>query len=408
MDINYHQHTLSNGLRIVHKPSNTNVAYCGFFVNAGTRDEQEDEHGMAHFVEHMLFKGTEKRKSHHIINRMEAVGGELNAFTTKEETVIYSAFLEEHYERAVELLADLVFNSQFPQSEVEKEIEVIIDEMHSYEDSPAELIYDDFEDLVFKNMEIGHNILGTEKHLLSFNTEKAKKFHSRYYVPSNIVFFSYGKTKFNKVVKLVERYLSLIPSVEFRSRRVQSDLNGSSSIQLSKKTSQTHAIIGTRAYPVRDDKRKALSLLNNILGGPGMNSRLNISLREKHGLVYNVESAQTAYSDAGVFSIYFGCDKKNTEKCIDLVRKELKKLCNEKLTTLKLQAAKKQYIGQIGVSSANFENVALALGKSYFHFNHFDSLNEVVTKINAITAEQIIEVANEIFPENKLYSLIYH
>lgn len=408
MEVNYHQHMLSNGLRIVHKPSNTNVAYCGFLVNVGTRDEKFNEFGMAHFVEHMLFKGTEKRKSYHIINRMEAVGGELNAFTNKEETVIYATFLEQHYDRAIELLSDLAFNSQFPQNEIEKEVEVIIDEIHSYEDSPSELIFDDFEDQVFKGMEIGHNILGTEEHLLSFNTEMTKDFVSRYYVPSNMVFFSFGKTKFEKIVRLANKYLSNIPTANFTSKRAQSTLIEPTKIRVAKNTSQAHAVIGSRSYPLNDEKRKTLSLLNNILGGPGMNSRLNVSLREKRGYVYNVESGVSSYSDAGVFSIYFGCDKKNVDRCISLVHKELEKLRDTRLTDNQLFAAKKQYIGQIGVSSDHFENVALALGKNYFHFNHFNSLDEVVERINSVNSEQICEVANEILAENRLFSLIYH
>lgn len=408
MEVNYYQHTLSNGLRIVHKPSETNVAYCGFFVNAGTRDERLNEYGMAHFVEHMLFKGTQKRKSYHIINRMEAVGGELNAFTNKEETVIYATFLEQHYERAIELLSDLTFNSQFPQHEIDKEVEVIIDEIHSYEDSPSELIFDDFEDQVFKGMEIGHNILGTEEHLLSFDTKMTKDFVGRYYHPSNMVFFSFGKTKFDKIVRWGEKYLSAIEAKNYVLQREKSVFIEPTQLEITKNTSQAHALIGARSYALDDKKRKVLSLLNNILGGPGMNSRLNVSLREKRGYVYNVESGVSAYSDAGVFSIYFGCDKKNVDKCISLVHKELKKLRDQKLTDTQLYAAKKQYIGQIGISSGNFENVALALGKNYFHFNHFNSLDEVVEKINSVSSEQINEVANEILAENCLFSLIYH
>lgn len=408
MDVNYHQHVLDNGLRIVHKPSNTNVAYCGFLINVGTRDEKEHEFGMAHFVEHMLFKGTTKRKSHHIINRMEAVGGELNAFTNKEETVIYSAFLEQHYERAIELLSDLTFNSQFPQNEIDKEVEVIIDEIHSYEDSPSELIFDDFEDQMFRGMEIGHNILGTEEHLLSFDTEMTKDFVSRYYVPSNMVFFSFGKTKFDKVIRLANKYLAQIEKADFTSKREPSIIIPSSHQRLVKNTSQAHAVIGARAFHLHDRKRRVLSLLNNILGGPGMNSRLNVSLREKRGYVYNVESGISSYSDAGVFSIYFGCDKKNVDKCISLVHKELKRLRNIKLTTTQLYVAKKQYIGQIGVASDNFESVALALGKNYFHFNHFNSLQEVVEKIDSVNSEEICAVANELLGENDLFSLIYH
>lgn len=406
--VNYQHYTLGNGLRIVHKPSDTNVAYCGFTVGVGTRDELPHEFGMAHFIEHMLFKGTKKRKSHHIINRMEAVGGELNAFTNKEETVIYSVFLEEHYERAMELLADLAFDSQFPQNEIDKEVEVIIDEIHSYEDSPSDLIYDDFEDIMFKDMPIGHNILGTDNHLKSFTTGMAKDFLSKFYVPSNMVFFSLGKTDFSKVVRLAEKYFSSVPASAFVSGRVAPDYITPTYQAVGKNTSQAHAVIGARAYTIHDDRRRALNLLNNILGGPGMNSRLNVSLREKRGYVYNVESGISAYSDAGVFSVYFGCDKRNSEKCISLVNKELKKLRDVKLSTSQLYAAKKQYIGQVGVASANQENVALALGKNYMYFDHFNSLDEIVSKIEVVTAEQILDAANEILAENRLFTLIYH
>lgn len=405
---NYLQHTLPNGLRIVHKPSQSNVAYCGFIAGVGTRDEEPHEYGMAHFIEHMLFKGTKKRKSHHIINRMEAVGGELNAFTNKEETVIYSIFLEEHYERSIELMGDLVFNSQFPQFEIDKEVEVIIDEIHSYEDSPSELIYDDFEDIIFKGSPIGHNILGTEEHLKKFTSEMALDFYHRFYVPSNLVFFSLGKTDFSKVVKLAEKNFSKIDSVPFINKREEPKYVPAITNELNRETSQVHAVIGARAYSMFDDKRRALSLLNNILGGPGMNSRLNISLREKRGYVYNVESGISAYSDAGVFSIYFGCDKRNSHKCLALVQKELKKLRETKLTTSQLLAAKKQYIGQIGVASANSENVSLALGKNILYYDYFSSLDQIKEKIEAITAEQILEVANEILAENRLFTLIYH
>lgn len=404
---NYYSYTLANGLRIVHKPFNGNVSYSGFMVNAGTRDECEDEYGMAHFVEHMLFKGTKKRRSHHIINRMENVGGELNAYTNKEETVIYSIFLEEHFERAFELLSDLTFHSQFPQNEIDKEIEVIIDEIHSYEDNPSELIFDEFENLVFSQSQIGHNILGEERLLQTFDNGKASAFFKRNYVPSNMVFFSLGKTDFGKIVRCAEKYLSCICPSHYTRTRVSPEIIPSKEQKAEKDTSQTHALIGARSYSLHDPKRKTLNLLNNILGGPGMNSRLNISLREKRGYVYNVESSVTTYTDTGLFSIYFGSDKRNAGKCIKLIHQELKKLRETKLTTLQLAAAKKQLIGQIGVSSDNRENVALSLGKSFFHYNHFNTLEESFAKIESITAQQLLEVANEILDERGLFTLIY-
>ena len=406
--INYYSHILSNGLRIVHKPIESNVSYCGFIVNGGTRDELSTEHGMAHFVEHMLFKGTKKRRSRHIINRMDNVGGELNAYTNKEETVVYSAFLEQHFARAFELLSDMTFNSEFPQSEIDKEVEVIIDEIHSYEDSPSELIFDEFENLVFSNSQIGHNILGDPDSLSTFNTLRAKSFVNEYYIPSNMVFFSLGKTSFKKVVYYAEKYLAELPLLNLQKARIKPEHTLPAKEEYKKDTTQTHALIGGLSYSLYNPNRRALSLLNNILGGPGMNSRLNLSLREKKGYVYTVDSTVTAYSDTGILSIYFGCDKRNTNRCIDLVYKELKRLKEERLTTSQLSIAQKQMIGQIGVMSDNHENIALSLGKSYLHHNNFNTLEEIFKKIESVTALQLQEIANEIFDENKMFSLLYN
>lgn len=405
--INYLTHTLSNGLRIVHKPIESNVSYCGFIVNAGTRDEAPDQYGMAHFVEHMLFKGTDKRRAYHIINRMENVGGELNAFTNKEETVVYSVFLEQHFSRAIELLSDITFHSNFPQSEIEKEVEVIIDEIHSYEDSPSELIFDEFENLVFDQSQIGHNILGSAELLQNFDGQMAKAFVNKFYNPSNMVFFSLGRTDFKKIVYYADKYLSAIPDIKSDIQRIKPVDISSVNKREDKDTSQAHVLIGGRSYSLCDPNRRVLNLLNNLLGGPGMNSRLNISLREKKGYVYNVDSSITSYTDTGITSIYFGCDKKNVDKCISLVHKELNRLRKEKLTSSQLSTAKKQLIGQIGVMGDNHENLALALGKNFLHHNHFNTLAETAQKIEAVTAEQILAVSNEIFDERSLFTLIY-
>jgi predicted Zn-dependent peptidase len=406
--INYLSHTLANGLRLVHKPAESNVSYCGFIVNAGTRDDPPGQYGMAHFVEHMLFKGTGKRRSYHIINRMENVGGELNAFTNKEETVIYSIFPEEHFSRAIELLSDITFHSCFPQSEIEKEVEVIIDEIHSYEDSPSELIFDEFENLVFADSQIGHNILGDEDSLLKFNGGMAKSFVEKFYNPSDIVFFSLGKTDFKRIVYFAEKYLADIPDSVCRGRRLKPDNISPAKKKEDKDTSQAHALIGGRSYSLFGPDRRSLNLLNNILGGPGMSSRLNMSLREKKGYVYNVDSSVTAYTDTGIASIYFGCDKKNTDRCIGLVNKELNILRTKKMTTNQLYAAKKQLIGQIGVMRDNHENLALSLGKNFLHHNHFDTLEEAFKKTDSVTAEQLLAVSNEIFDEKSLFTLIYN
>lgn len=404
----YFSHTLSNGLRIVHLPSDSPVSYCGFAVNAGTRDEEASEFGLAHFVEHMLFKGTAKRKAWHILNRMENVGGELNAYTTKEETFIYSVFMEEHFSRAFELLADLVFHSRFPRQEIEKEVDVILDEINSYEDSPSELIFDEFENQLFAGHALGHHILGDEKSLLGFGPESGLSFTKRFYTPGNMLFFSMGRIDFRKIVKMAERDLSDIESPLTPSNRVVPGQMIPAVRKVHKETHQAHVLIGGRAYSMHDEKRIPLFLLNNLLGGPGMNNRLNVSLREKNGLVYNVESNITSYTDTGLATIYFGTDPKNMEKSLHLVHKELRKLREVKLTATQLAAAKKQVIGQLGVSGDNREGLFLGLGKSYLHYNRYDTLPEVFAKVEKLTSEDILETANEIFAPERLSALIYH
>ena len=403
----YNIHTLSNGLRIIHAPNQSAVAYCGFAVDAGTRDEADHEQGMAHFVEHLLFKGTKKRHAWHILNRMENVGGDLNAYTNKEETIVYSAFLAEHFPRAVELLADIVFHSTFPQQEIDKEVEVIIDEIQSYEDSPSELIFDDFEEQLFPNHPLGRNILGKPDLLHQFKSEDALRFTSRYYRPENVVFFVQGNVDFKRVVRLVERATAdVAPSTESYSRR-RPDLYVPRSLTLHRDTHQAHVMIGSRGYDAHDEKRTALYLLNNILGGPGMNSRLNVSLRERSGLVYNVEANLTSYTDTGLFCIYFGTEHDHVDRCIRLVKKELKRLCEKPLSTNQLNAAKKQIIGQIGVARDNAESTALGMAKTFLHYNKMDDPQEVFQRIEALTSKELWEVSNEMFAEEQLSTLIY-
>ncbi|MDR0866505.1 MAG: insulinase family protein [Candidatus Symbiothrix sp.] len=400
--------SLSNGLRIIYLPSVSPVSYCGFAVNAGTRDENVRQFGLAHFVEHTLFKGTRKRKAWHILNRMENVGGELNAYTTKEETFIYSICLSEDIERAVELLADLVFHSQFPEAEIEKEREVVIDEINSYKDNPSELIFDEFEDLLFKGSELGHNILGEEETLNTFTSASCREFVNTFYHPENMVFFFYGKTPFNKIIRLATKYFLEKESVSVSERiRITPGIVPPVKEKTGKDLHQTHALIGGRAYSYHDNQRIGLFLLNNMLGGPGMNSRLNLSLREKYGLVYTVESGLTSFCDTGVFSIYFGCDHESQAKCLQLTYKELKKFREVQLSASQLHAAVKQLKGQLGVSNDHRENVALGMGRSFLHFNKYESLPEVYQKIDALTASQLLEIANAIFDEQALSQLIF-
>ncbi|MDL2323177.1 insulinase family protein [Bacteroidales bacterium OttesenSCG-928-A17] len=406
--MNYLSLTLSNGLRIIYYPTHSPVSYCGFAVNAGTRDEQPDQQGLAHFTEHMLFKGTEKRRSWHILNRMEKVGGELNAYTTKEETFIYSVCLSEDIERAMDLLADLVYNSQFPESEIEKEREVIIDEINSYKDTPSEWIYDEFEDMLFAGNELGHNILGTPEDLNRIDSTTFRSFTSHYYHPENMVFFFYGKTPFSKIKRLADKFFLRKEFQSFEKHlRTKPRTNRAQQIEQEKGLFQSHVIIGGRGYDNHHKDRIGLYLLNNLLGGPGMNSRLNVSLREKEGLVYQVESGLTSYTDCGLFSIYFGCDHDSIDKCIRLVRKELKRLREQRLTTSQFTSAVKQLKGQLGVSSDQSENLALGMGKSFLHFNRYDNLAEIYRKIDFLTADQLLDIANEIFCEDNLNQLVY-
>ena len=403
----YTTYTLPNGLRMIHMPAQSPVAYCGYAVNAGARDEEPQEHGLAHFVEHMIFKGTEHHKANYILNRIESVGGELNAYTTKEETFVYSIFMKEHFLRAFDLLTDLVFYSSFPEIEIEKEKDVILDEISSYEDSPSELIFDDFENLLYKEHALGHNILGEEETLERFSTTTGKSFMNRYYTPGNMVFFSMGDIPFNKIVKWAESLFSTLPAHSSPQKRKVPTLSSASSLTMSKETHQAHVMIGSHAFSMFDEKRIPMFLLNNIIGGPGMNNRLNVSLREHNGLVYSVESNITSYTDTGLFSIYFGTDPKNKEKAIRLVHREIEKLHETKVTDKQLTAAKKQALGQLGVSIDNREGVFLNMGKSFLHYNFFASMEEVFNQINDITAEGILDIAQTVLAPDKLFMLSY-
>ena len=400
--------TLDNGLRLIFIPSPTNVVYCGYTVGAGTRDELPQQQGLAHFIEHMSFKGTEKRRAWHILNRMEAVGGDLNAFTTKEETVYYTACLDNDFDRAVELLTDLVFHSTFPEKEMQKELSVIIDEIQSYEDTPSDLIFDDFEGLLFKGDALGNNILGTAEQLRRYSRSDLAAFVSRLYNPSDMVFFVYGNMDWKRVLRTVVRHAAPEQprSVSNRVRRPLPEYVKTEAVT-HRDTHQAHVMIGSRGLSGTDPDRLALYLLNNILGGPGMNSRLNLSLREKRGLVYNVESNSTSYTDTGVFCIYFGCDIADADSCTELCLKELSRLCREPLSDLQLRAAKKQLMGQLGVSGDNFENVALGMGKAYLQYGTYQTRPELCRRIEAITSAQMLDVARRIAAPDRQTILSY-
>ena len=429
----YNTYILDNGLRIIHLPSDSKVVYCGYQINAGTRNEEPGEEGLAHFCEHVTFKGTERRKAWHILNCLESVGGDLNAYTNKEGTVYYSAILKEHIARAVDLLTDIVFHSVYPQAEIDKEVEVICDEIESYNDSPAELIYDEFENIIFKGSPLGHNILGTAEQVRSFKTEDALRFTRKLYRPDNAIFFAYGDIDFNKLVRLLKKsFLSEERKVkseettfgdrresQFNSPEAQAQFNIQHStfntqhsfegqtIVMQKNTHQAHVMIGTLAYDVNDSHRMPLYLLNNMLGGPGMNAKLNLALREHNGLVYTVESTMVAYGDTGIWSIYFGCDEHDVKRCLRLVRKELDKFMQKPLSEAQLKAAKKQIKGQVGVACDNRENFALDFGKSFLHYGWEKNVDRLYEQVDEITAEQIQAVAQELFDKDRLTTLIF-
>ena len=439
----YNTYTLDNGLRIIHLPSDSQVVYCGYQINAGTRDEEPGEEGLAHFCEHVTFKGTERRKAWHILNCLESVGGDLNAYTNKEGTVYYSAILKEHIARAVDLLSDIVFHSVYPQAEIDKEVEVICDEIESYNDSPAELIYDEFENILFKGSPLGHNILGTAEQVRAFKTEDALRFTQKLYRPDNAIFFAYGDIDFKKLVRLLQRALaddesvvklaeeklpqiSQITQISWNENSIAEEKSVSSvksvgpknypsvgdgiagqTIVMQKNTHQAHVMIGTHAYDVNDDRRMPLYLLNNMLGGPGMNAKLNLALREHNGLVYTVESTMVAYGDTGTWSIYFGCDEHDVKRCLRLVRKELDKFMQKPLSEAQLKAAKKQIKGQIGVACDNRENFALDFGKSFLHYGWEKNVDRLYEQVDEITAAQIQAVAQELFDKDRLTTLIF-
>jgi predicted Zn-dependent peptidase len=405
--MDYFTFSLPNGIKVIFKPVDSKIAHVGLFINAGSRDEAESEHGLAHFIEHVLFKGTTKRKSHHIISRLEDVGGELNAYTTKEETCIHASFMEEYIDRTLELISDIAFNATFPEKEIEKEKAVIIDEINSYKDNPSELIFDEYDEMLFPKQTLGRSILGTPNKLKKFKREHLLKFvHEKYYT-NEMVICIIGNYKKDKLFWLVEKYFKSVMVTSRKVKRITAKSGKPFSTILTKDNFQSHCIIGSESFGFNDTRRLTLHLLNNILGGPGMNSRLNMSLRERHGCTYNIDSSYTPFFDTGIFSVYFGTDKENVEKCIKLVHKEFDLLKNNKLSTLQLSKAKKQLIGQLAIGSEHNENLMLTMGKSYMVFNKVDTLEEINQQIEAISTNNLLEVANDVLDTKKLSMLVY-
>ena len=424
----YNTCTISNGLRVIHLPSASPVVYCGFQVGAGSRHEEPGDEGLAHFCEHVTFKGTASRSAWSILNCLEQVGGSLNAYTNKEDTCYYAAILKSHITRAVGLLTDIVFGSTYPQAEIDKEVEVICDEIESYNDSPAELIYDEFENLIFHRHPLGHNILGTASHVRTFTTADALRFTRRHYRPDNAVFFAYGDIPFAQLVRDLNRAMDkiipgaakpiLLPTATTQQNRETAEntvykrvehnsTNWGHIVVSDRDTHQAHVVVGSRSYNVHDPRRMSLYLLNNILGGPGMNARLNVALRERHGLVYTVESSMVSYSDTGVWCTYFGCDHDDVAHCLRLVHREIDRYCQSPMSESQLRAAKRQLTGQIGVACDNRENFALDFGREYLHYGRKKDINLLCQRVEAITAESVMQVAQEIFAPDRMNVLIF-
>lgn len=421
-------HTFANGLRVVFAPNTSAVVHCGYVICAGTRNEEPADSGMAHFIEHMSFKGTERRRSYHINNGLERLGGDLNAFTNKQETVYYATVLREDFPRAVDILTDLVFHSTYPQAEIDKEVEVIADEIESYLDSPAELIFDDFEAMLFEGSPLGRDILGRAERLREYTTADAMRFVRNHYRPDNAVFYVTGNLDWKRILRELQRWgapaasssalapaassPSLAPAALILSRFNRDDSASTPAPALrvlEKGTHQAHCVVGAPTFGGREEgaNRYAIALLNNILGGPGMNSRLNMALREHAGLVYSIDSYLTTYPDAGWWCCYFGCDLDDTDRCLRMVRKELQRLVDEPLSATQLAAAKKQFIGQLTIADNNSEGFALALGKQFAHYGTLRSTDNIVTGINALTATDLQQTAAQIYAADRLFTLMY-
>lgn len=398
---------LPNGIRMVLHQAATPITHVCMLINAGARDEHEGRYGLAHFIEHLLFKQTEKRTTNQILNRLESVGGDLNAYTTKEYTCIHASFLSPYLERALDLFEDLFFHSIFPEQELEKEKGIILDEMASYRDSPEDSIMDDFEDQLFQGHALGHNILGTAEDLQRLTRPDILAFIQQNYRTPEIVIGVSGNYTRKKVTLIANRTLGEIPADERRQQRESPVKNGSSHTVVKKPINQTHYMMGGVAYDTHHEHKTGLLLLNNMLGGMGMASRLNLIVREKYGIAYTVESGYTPLSDAGIFHIYFGTDEEKADQALRLIRRELRKLRGDKLGVVQLHQAKKKFKGQIALGEENRLNLIIALAKSLMDHDDVQTLAEVFAKIDAVTADQLLAIANEVFDEGNLSALCF-
>lgn len=398
---------LSNGIRVVHQYMAREVIHCGLLIGAGSRDERKDEHGLAHFLEHCFFKGTTKRKTFHILSRLDAVGGEINAFTAKEETWLHASVLKPHLERAVELLADIAFNSTFPAHEIVKEKAVILDEINSYLDSPADMVFEEYDSLFFGNHTLGRSILGSEKSLASFGSKDLRAFRDRILHPDHLVFASAGPVQPDVLKNLLEKYFGEHTVVRQSLGRRRFKPEGAKSRTVQKDIHQVHYVLGFPAYDYPSQKRPALTLINNILGGPGLNNRLSLNIREKYGFAYHIDSTYAPFTDTGIFSIYLGTDKKYLPKSQQLIWKELNAFRDKPISDKALREAKQQLCGQIAISQDSGSATMFNLGKSLLLFDRIDTIEEVYSRIQRISAKEMQEVSNEIFDARLMTELVY-
>ena len=406
----YHYHTLPNGIRIILSHTPSRVVYSGVYIGVGSRHESGADEGMAHFIEHSLFKGTTHRRAHHIMSRIDGIGGELNAFTTKEETCIYATSLAEHLPRCLELFADILFCSTFPHAEIEKEKDVVLEEINSYSDTPSELIFDQFEELAFEGHPLAHNILGSKRNVRRFTPERLRRHLQQNYTPERMVIAVAGNVDFDRMIKLCEKYfvVSEMKNEEF------SILNSPSKPQfhtfsrhISRRTHQAHLLIGCEAPNIYSPHKTAFTLLNNILGGPAMNSRLNVAIRERYGFCYAIESQYVPFSDTGLFYIYAGVDLDAEERVINLITNELRRIAETPLTPRQLRTAQQQFIGQLAINNDNGLNEMQSIGKAYLCFDHVDTLEEMNADILSVSADDLSAIAGQRFKTDSMSYLVY-
>ena len=404
----YNVHTLQNGIRLLHVPSASAISHACIIINSGSRDEKENEAGLAHFIEHMIFKRTEKRSTNQILTRLEDVGADLNAYTTKEYTCIHASFLNPYLDRTLELFNDIVFHSTFPEDEMDKERGVILDEIASYLDQPEEAIYDDFEDLVFSGHSLGRNILGTTDSVSNISQQDIRNFISANYHTDKMIVAVLGDYPLSKIVKTGTKYYSEIPENLYHSDRTAPVALPAFHEKFQKPITQAHTILGAQAYSLHHPYKAGLLLLNNLLCGTGMSSILNLELREKHGIAYSIESGYSPLSDTGIFTLYFGTDKEKVNKALSLIYKEFKKIREKPLTEVQLQKAKNKFIGQIALGEENRIGLIISMAKSLIDYDKIDSLETVFQKIESVTTGEMAAIADEILQERNLSVLTFY